>query len=290
MSQFKIAIVGAGGISRAHIVAAQATHGNISIGAISADKSLNGVAICTPPSARIPLVKLAVERKLPVLMEKPIAHTLADAKILADIASKTPPLLAVGYCHRFTPAVLEIKNRIAAGQLGVVVRFENTFACDLSTKMKDHWMSDPKVSGGGSFIDTGCHSVDLYRFLLGDAKVKAAVFMKLWPGRGESNATVLLQSTSGVAGVIQSGWAEPLRFIVAIVGTKGTLSYDYMKEAELLWTPIEGAAQSITVETHAVRFQRQLEAFARQDRAALASFEDGLRTSELIDQAQKLAA
>jgi predicted dehydrogenase len=220
MSQFKIAIVGAGGISRAHIVAAQATHGNISIGAIidpiesarksaadaaggcphyasleealSADKSLNGVAICTPPSARIPLVKLAVERKLPVLMEKPIAHTLADAKILADIASKTPPLLAVGYCHRFTPAVLEIKNRIAAGQLGVVVRFENTFACDLSTKMKDHWMSDPKVSGGGSFIDTGCHSVDLYRFLLGDAKVKAAVFMKLWPGRGESNATLLL--------------------------------------------------------------------------------------------------
>ncbi len=318
MSQFKLILVGAGGISRAHIAAAQGMNGAVSIDAVvdpieaarrgaadaaggcatfatleealSSGKSFDGIVMCTPPSVRIPLIKLAIERKLPVLMEKPIAHTLADARILFDLAKSSPTLFAIGYCHRFTPAMLEVRKRIGAGELGTIIRFENTFACDLSKKMKDHWMSDPKVSGGGSFIDTGCHSVDLYRFLLGDATVKAAVFTHLWPGRGESNATVLLQSNCGAAGVIQSGWAETLRFAVAVVGTKGTLSYDYMKESELVWTPIEGAAKSIHVESHDVRFQRQLEAFVRGDRAALASFEDGLRASELVDQAQKLVS
>jgi len=183
---------------------------------------------------------------------------------------------------------------MSAGSIGEISRFENTFAAPLG-KMKDHWMSDVAVSGGGSFIDTGCHSLDLFLYLLGTGKVKSAVFHHAWPGRGESSATALLRSDKGVPGVIQSGWTEPARFAVTVVGTRGSLSYDYDFAEELRFRPNEGAEEKIAVETHEVRFQRQLEAFAdaasgKTPAIAPASFADGVITAERVAEAQALAS
>jgi predicted dehydrogenase len=323
MESFEVAIIGGGGISRAHIGAAKATGGRVRVAAVidpvegarkaaadaaeakgfatldefsasPASKNVRGVIICTPPSVRISIVEGALSRGMNVLTEKPIAHTLADAKAHAAIAARYPKLLTlVGYCHRHTPAIIEMKRRIAAGEIGEVTRFENTFAAPL-LKMQDHWMSNPAVSGGGSFIDTGCHSLDLFRYLIGDGKVQSAIFHHAWPGRAESSATALLRSDSGVAGVIQSGWMEPARFVVTVVGTKGSLAYDYDRATELRHRPNEGSDQTIAVETHELRFQRQLEAFATAASGGTASvkaatFVDGLATAELVEQAQNLA-
>jgi len=331
MSSFNIALIGGGGISRAHIGAAKASEGRIGIAAVvdpaesarkgvadatgaatfasveelfasDVAKRVNGLVVCTPPSARIPIISAALERGMPVLVEKPIAHRLPDAKRLAELAAKHANIVtAVGYCHRFTPAILEMKRRIDAGAIGSISRFENTFAAP-NPKMATHWMSDPAVSGGGSFIDTGCHSLDLFLFLIGTGAVTSAQFFRAWPGRGESSATVLVRSdtevpsrsakTNRVAGVIQSGWLEPARFIVTVVGTEGLLHYDYEKPTELLHRPNLGEPRHVAVETHDVRFERQLEAFADAVRSgtnrSMATFEDGLKTAELVDAAQRL--
>lgn len=324
MAEFQIAIVGGGGISKAHIAAAKATGGRIAVAAVvdpdeaaraaAAENagaapfatfdqflasplagSVKGVVICTPPSVRIDIVRAALDRGLAVLMEKPIAHTLTDARVLADLAAKHAEVVsAVGYCHRFTPAMIEVKRRVAAGEIGQPTRFENTFAGSLE-RLRGHWMSDPRVSGGGSFMDTGCHSLDLFLYLLGNGKIMASVFTHAWPGRGESSATALLRSDSGVAGVIQSGWTEPSRFRVVLVGTAGSFDYDYMHPTELTFRPSGGAEQKIAVEPHELRFQRQLEAFAdaatgKTPAVRPASFAEALLTSERVDEAQKLAA
>jgi predicted dehydrogenase len=323
MGVFNIALIGGGGISRAHIAAAKASDGRIGVAAVvdpsesarkgvadvtgaaafesvgqllSSDvaKRLNGLVVCTPPSARIPIVKAALERGVPVLVEKPLAHRLSDAKQLAELAAKHRNVVtAVGYCHRFTPAIVEMKKRIDAGSIGAISRFENTFAAP-NPKMAQHWMSDPAISGGGSFIDTGCHSLDLFLFLIGGGTVAAAEFVHAWPGRGESSATVMVRSDARrVAGVIQSGWLEPARFVVTVVGTEGTLQYDYEKPTELLHRPNVGDPRKIAVETHDLRFQRQLEAFADAARAGvnrvLATFQEGVKTAELVEAAQRLA-
>src|SRR5438128_528183 len=83
--------------------------------------------------------------------------------------------------------------RIATGQLAAVSRFENTFASPFP-QMREHWMSEPAVSGGGSFVDSASHGLDLFLYLIGPAKVRSAVFHHAWPGRGESSATALLRS------------------------------------------------------------------------------------------------
>ena len=327
MSQFAVALIGGGNNAKAHVAAAKESGGRVRIAAVvdpadaaretitrdtgaagfasteaflasSESSRIRGAIVATPPNERVPIVRALLERGVATLVEKPLAHTLADARMLKDLADRVPQVVAaVGYCHRFTPAIVEMKKRLAAGEIGQVSRFENTFACPLP-QMQSHWMSDPAVSGGGSFIDTGSHSLDLFRYLIGDAEVLAATFHHAWPGRGESSATVLLRQTTGsgtsrAAGVIQSGWLEPARFTVTVIGTGGSLAYDYDRPTELLQRSNAGKSEKREVEDHSLRFALQLQAFAdavvNGARPPLASFGDGLAVATLVDAARTMA-
>ena len=326
MSAVKLAIVGTGGIARVHIAAAHASNGRIAVNAVvdpderarhaAADaaggeakafgsfeqfmssaeaKDARGVIVCTPPSVRIAIVREALAAGMGVLSEKPIAHNAPDAKMLAQLAAKSPRSVSIiGYCHRFAPAIAEMKKRIAAGEIGQITRFENTFAAPMF-RLKDHWMSDPKVSGGGALIDTGSHSLDLFNHLVGRGDVTSAAFYHGWPGRGETSATLTLRANEA-AGVVQSGWLEPGRFVVSVVGIKGSFHYDYDHPTELRFRSNDGPEKTIAVPTHEERFGRQLMAFAdaisgngSSANAPFATFADGLHVAEQVEHAQRLA-
>ena len=320
---FNIALVGAGGIAAAHRAAADASNGRVKIvavvetgadapaaaglpryesvaGLVESEHRPDAVIVCTPPSVRAEVIEPALKAGLAVLCEKPLSRTAAEADELVKIAEKHDATgrCFVGYCHRFTPAIVEMRRRLRSGELGSAVRLENTFACWHPT-MQTRWMSDEPVSGGGSFLDTGCHSLDLFRFVFdekpGDGKVLGAAFHREWAGRGESNATVLLRAGNGAAGAINSGWQEAERFTVTLVGTRGSLGYDYLKADELVWQPSDpsfGDPEVIRVESHDVRFTRQLEAFARRVRGEaqdgdenLCDFAAAAEVATLIDAA-----
>lgn len=336
---FNVAIIGAGGISGAHGGAIKASGGRVVLtaavdpnaeslgrlvgahdGALGfaqvrdflaararGDVEADGVVVCTPPSARVGIVEGCLKDGLHVLSEKPLAHTLSDAKKLANLAKKYPRQRAfVAYCHRFTPAVAAMKALVAAGKVGSLIRFENAFACDLPGH-KDKWFSNPRKAGGGAYLDMGSHSIDLMRFMVGEAETLGAVLTRKWKGRTETAGTVLLRTTRapkgsknirpGVAASIISGWSESSRFTVALVGDAGTLFYDYEKPTELVFRDLLGKAESMPVESHEVRFTRQLVAFADACRSAaaarnsaLASFGDGLAAAARFDEAVKRAA
>lgn len=327
---FKVALIGAGGIANAHAGAAKASNGRVQVVAVvdpveanrtkmatdlgakafaSPDElfaaakglELNGVVVCTPPSVRVPIITKTLEHKLAVLTEKPIAHTVADAQKLVEVSRKHSDVTsAVAYCHRFAPAILEMKKQIAAGKIGKLLRFENAFACDLPGH-ETKWFSDMAASGGGAFIDMGCHSLDLFHFVVGFGDIKGSVFAHKWPGRAETAATVLIKSNTdgganvgtGVAGVIISGWAETCRFTLSLFGTSGSFHYDYEKPLELVFKDLNGKAETHAVETHDVRFARQLVAFADAAQGAknlgLATFNDGLQAAVAVEAANRLA-
>jgi predicted dehydrogenase len=293
--QTTLGIVGLGGISAAHLNAAAALpglqiayavepdaekrtafeqqHGGRAFASLTelladndARKALQGLVLCTPPSIRYDFVAEAMSAGLGVLTEKPLAHTPDSAARLVELVHAHPGVPArVAYCHRFTPAILEIQRMLQAGELGELVRFENTFACWHPT-MRDHWMSDPRSSGGGALIDTGSHGLDLFHFLCGPSRLEGVVRRQGWPGRGDSNATLLVSTAPdarpAVAGVLNAGWAEPARFLLTVVGTHGLVGYDYESPETLVFKPSEGEPSSRPVETHETRFTHQLAAFA----------------------------
>jgi predicted dehydrogenase len=329
---FRLAIIGAGGIAGAHAGAIKASPERLALSAVvdlnadaaaklaqdvnaktfasaaelfkanKAERFIDGVIICTPPSARIPLVELALKHGVPVLSEKPLAHTLADAKKLASLSrkyKKTPAF--VGYCHRFVPAVHDMLRHTAGGKIGTPVRWENAFACDLPGH-ETKWFSEPKKSGGGAYLDMGSHSIDLFHFMAGPSKTLGAVFTNKWKGRTETAGTVLVKSVKaskasgikpGVAGSIYAGWAETCRFTLALVGDKGMFFYDYEKPSELVFKDLGGKAEVIPCEAHDVRFNKQLVAFAdavqKKAKTHLASFDDGVVAAAAFDVAMKLS-
>jgi predicted dehydrogenase len=327
---FKIAIVGAGGISNAHIGAAKASNGRVQVVAVvdpveenrnrvaadtgaaafeslpamlaacKAGLAVDGVVICTPPSIRLKLVDACLKAKLPILMEKPAAHLLADAKKLAALAAKAKKVPAfVAYCHRFAVPVAAMKQMIGSGKIGRLVRFENAFACDLPGH-ETKWFSDPKKAGGGAFLDMGSHSLDLFHFIVGPAKVLGSAFDFKWKKRTETAGTVLLRGKKkggpnvpvGVAGVILSGWAESSRFTLTLVGDQGSLFYDYEKPNEMIFKDLVGKAEVHEVPSHDTRFLHQLVAFAdavqNKAKTSLATFADGLAAAELNAKAAKM--
>ncbi|MBU6414397.1 MAG: Gfo/Idh/MocA family oxidoreductase [Planctomycetes bacterium] len=330
---FKIAIIGAGGIANAHMAAAKDSGGRVEVVAVvdpiqesrsklvaaagqAADFAdvdalikarkgglvVEGVLVCTPPSVRVKIVEKCLKAGLPVLSEKPLASTLKDAKKLASLARKYKKVpTAIGYCHRFTPALHEMNRMAASGELGTIVRFENFFACDLPGH-QSKWFSDPKKAGGGAFLDMGSHSIDLFHAMIGPGKPIASVFSNKWKGRTETAATVVLKGSkkrnanigAGVPGVIISGWAESSRFTVALVGDKAMVSYDYENPEVITVKDLLGKADVRPIKTCGVRFTDQLVAFAnvvqiKANNTGLATFEDGLAAAMVGEQAAKLA-
>ena len=335
----RLALVGAGNIARAHVAAAASLPGVVELVAVvdtrrdaaealaatcgaaafgSVEEMLgtlgdtpagvpDAAVVCTPPSARVEAAERLMAAGCSVLLEKPLAHTVVDAEALVRLADAHPAAVAVtGFCHRFTPAVDAMIGLVADGRIGEIVRCENTFAADLP-HLRAHWMSDGAVAGGGSLIDTGLHSLDLFAYLFGPATVEGAVFRHGWEGRSESNATVLLRAggaggaeagdariatTLPVAGVVACGWAENSRFDLRLVGTAGSLLYDFEKP-ETLFLATPAGSEELAVETHEVRFDRQLAAFAARvaggsDDAPLCGFVGGLEALRRVTEAAAL--
>lgn len=313
----RIGIVGAGGMGRTHSNAAASLGGSARVtGIVDSDASaagklasevgatgygsveellraqgdeLDALVLCTPPSVRVSVVSAALSRGIAVLVEKPLAENVQHAKELAELAKKNPSVVAASaYCHRYTPAIREMMRLANTGDLGRVLRWENVFACSIPD-MGKRWMSDTKVSGGGSLIDTGCHSLDLFQYMMGGLEAVASVFDHKWDGRGESGATSLVRDPkSKVAGVIMNGWLEPARFLVILVGEEAILSYDYEQPTKLFRKSVTGETSEIEVESHDVRFARQMEAFVQTVSGGprdthLATFADGLRVAETVD-------
>ncbi|QDU33624.1 Putative 4,5-dihydroxyphthalate dehydrogenase [Poriferisphaera corsica] len=325
MKQTSICLIGAGGIAAAHIDAANFLSSSVKITAIAdpnlevaqklatnldakaytnfeevlADSAIastiDAVIICTPPSVRLPIVEAAIKNKMHVLMEKPIASTLEDAEKLTQLAAQNPQITcAIAYCHRFESGITHIKKLVESGDFGRLVRVENTFAAP-APQMKDHWMSDPKVSGGGSLIDTACHSLDMFQYLAGTPELVGAVLFNGWEGRGESNATVLVAATDKselpVAGTINSGWNEAMRFQVNVVTEKASFAYDYCKPniVSKQTAGVEGI-EEINLGDQPGRFGGQLKAFVEKitngTESDLATFADGLNVANVIADAQ----
>ena len=251
--------------------------------------SVDGLIVAAPPSVREPIVAAALERQIPLLLEKPLAHTCQAAERINTLSRSAPCTpIHVAYCHRFTPAMVEMRRMIEAGRIGQPLRFENVFA-SWHPKMERAWMSEPALSGGGVFIDTGSHSIDLFHFLLGPCRVSAAVLSRPWTGRGSATATVLVRggdADAPIAGCIASSWREPERFTVDVVGSSARLRYDFAKPTSLQQWNIDGTHETIEVAGHERRFRDQMAAFLNAiegaDAGPLATLADGLAVAKVI--------
>jgi predicted dehydrogenase len=250
----------------------------------------DAVDVCTPPAMHRPVVEVALAAGVHVICEKPLADTPPNAFAIVEAAEASGKLLMAAFCHRFHPPVARLKQLIDAGALGRLGMFRNRFAGPF-VGIEDVWFSNPDISGGGCLMDTSVHSVDLFRFLVGEVKRAEGAGLllneRLRPGI-EDTAAILLQSDSGAVGVIEASWTLPGGVnVVEVYGTEGIaevhywdgLPSRYKTNAMDAWEPLPEEGDRFVGElTHfaqAVRGEAPLSVTAR----------DGLRAVEVIYEA-----
>ena len=117
-----------------------------------------------------------------VLCEKPMATTSADAEAMLAAAARHDRLLLVLHPWRHHPAVIAVRDAIAAGELGRVVR---THGYGVHADWgPSGWFTDPALAGGGALVDMGIHAIDTARFLLGEPE-RSASPRRSRPAHGE---------------------------------------------------------------------------------------------------------
>ncbi|MEV0091784.1 Gfo/Idh/MocA family oxidoreductase [Streptomyces sp. NPDC050738] len=130
---------------------------------------LDLIVIASPNKTHVPVATAALKAGLPVVVDKPIAGTAAEARDLAALAEEKNLLLSVFQNRRWDNDFLTLQALIADGELGEIQRFESRF---------ERWRPQPKggwrESGdpseiGGLLYDLGSHVVDQALVLFGPA-------------------------------------------------------------------------------------------------------------------------
>ncbi|MCQ4083803.1 Gfo/Idh/MocA family oxidoreductase [Streptomyces sp. RB6PN25] len=160
---------------------------------------LDLVVIASPNRTHIPLATAALNAGLPVVVDKPLAGTAAEAASLADLAEERGLLLSVFQNRRWDNDFLTLRRLLADGALGEVRRFESRF---------ERWRPQPKggwrESGdpaeiGGLLYDLGSHLVDQALTLFGPVRTVYAESDVRRPGaEADDDTFIALDHVGGV--------------------------------------------------------------------------------------------
>lgn len=133
--------------------------------AILADPAIELVVIATPNTTHAPLAEAALRAGKHVVVDKPFALSLADARRLAGLAQARGRLLAVFQNRRWDADFLGLRAVLREGRVGVPTHFESRFD-RFRPVPQDRWREKAE-DGGGIWFDLGPHLVDQALLLFG---------------------------------------------------------------------------------------------------------------------------
>src|SRR6187200_459619 len=132
----------------------------------------DGVVIANPNALHRETAILCIARKIPAIVEKPIADTLADARAIVEAAAKGNVPVLTGHHRRHNPIMQAARDVVASGTLGQVVAANGTW---LHRKPDDYFdVTWRREAGGGPILINAIHDIDCLRMLCGDVETVSA--------------------------------------------------------------------------------------------------------------------
>ena len=161
-------------------------------------RGLDLVILASPPHVHLEQALAAFDAGSNVVIDKPFAPSVSDAKQIIAKAEASGKVLAVFQNRRWDGDFRTIQSLIADGALGTVFRFESTFERWGASKAGQWQESITPSQGGGILFDLGSHLVDQALHLFGPAHVEAAELRAVRGGVSEDDAFISLIHESGV--------------------------------------------------------------------------------------------
>jgi predicted dehydrogenase len=174
------------------------------------DPDLDAVIVGTPNALHAPQAIAALSAGKHVLVEKPMATSVAECDAMIAASKGTGAALMVAHCWRFHPDVRAMRDRIATGQLGVIVKTRG-YGVHAGWGPSG-WFVDRSLAGGGALPDMGVHAIDTARFLLGDpdpTRVCATIGTRYGDYDVDDDGILLISWSQGTNSIVESGWWQP---------------------------------------------------------------------------------
>lgn len=238
---------------------------------------LDGVVVTAPHALHAPITLDAAAAGLHVLVEKPMATTLADCRRMIEACDQHQVRLAVGHVMRFLPPTREAKRILASGRLGRPLVINERRTATYEPGSRPEWFFDPAVAGGGIVMNVGTHSIDKVQWLADSPVTRVLAHTVSRAGLGvETEAVGLLELANGVrAALTVTGAGLPFQDETEVVCEHGALRLSRRDGLRIYQDQQETVILSPHDDDVPVAFREQLADFVAACRADRAPAADG---------------
>lgn len=253
------------------------------------DPEVDAVVTAVPPSLNVAIVEAAVGARKPLLLEKPLAASLAEARRIRDLVAAGGLPCMVAHTLRFNGVVRALRahlDEIAPLQTMVLSqRFEPSAL---------PWLDRRAEAGGGIALHTGVHSFDLLRHLTGDdvGEVWGMIDRRFTRETEDMFSLLFRMRDSSIHGAV-SGSRTTLgrNGLIELAGERGQLVGDHVHGVAYLLRGRERIEVAVEANVPTVRdVVRAFVAALRGGEPFPITVEDGLRAVAVADACYRSAA
>jgi predicted dehydrogenase len=198
------------------------------------DAAVDAVYVASPVALHAPQTIACLRAGKHVLCEKPAGLHYSETEAMTAAARESGRLFGVAYYRRLFPKLRRAKQLIAEGAIGQPLLVEANCHGWIPGDGRG-WLLDPAMAGGGPLFDIACHRIDAFNFLFGrPARAAGLLSNTVHRVAVEDSATVLMDYTGGVHGIVDVRWnSRVARDQFRVIGTDGEMNLDPLSWPEL---------------------------------------------------------
>ncbi|MFQ5895535.1 MAG: Gfo/Idh/MocA family protein [Nitrospinota bacterium] len=198
-----------------------------SLEALVADPEVEGVILTTPNHLHAEHAEMIAAGGKHLYVEKPIAHTLQDARRVERACREAGVVLAVGHSARRLAVCGRLKGLLESGELGEVNMAESNFSTERGLELTpEKWRYHQHLNPTGALIQLGIHHADTYRYLLGPiVSVTARLKRLCTKGEVEDTCLTILEHAGGQLTYVGASWASPWAFYMQVYGGRANARF-----------------------------------------------------------------
>jgi UDP-N-acetylglucosamine 3-dehydrogenase len=180
------------------------------------------VSVAVPTALHLTVARDCLAAGAHVLVEKPIAATVDEARTIIDAARAAGRKLTVGHVERFNPAIIALKRRVDEGALGRLFEIRARRMGPFPARVRDV----------GVVIDLAAHDLDIMRWVIGAPVVRVyAETARRIHTEHEDLLSGLLRFAGGEIGVLNINWLTPTKVReLSITGERGMFVANYLTQ------------------------------------------------------------
>ncbi len=254
----------------------------------AADPRVEAMYFCTPHHLHLEHALLAARHRKHILMEKPIARTLAEARQMVQAARDSGVKLMVAENYRFLPTMEKCRQVMSQSGIASIGQARLIQVNSESYMVPTDWRTSADLNGGGTFIDGGIHFVDILVYLAGvPERVYAVQPLQVFRQvEGEDGLVLVARLPGGAVGMVNFSRATPVtkpRVWVNVTCTGGSLSFAPYGNEVILDTPPAQRTITLPEARRGVRgMVREFRNSIREDREPRMSGEEGIKDLAVV--------